>query len=69
MRGFCLSRGLGDVYEGQVQARLPPAAPISNWARRMHPTTFWWALSGLLYTSDAADEEDRVDVGVRRRVK
>src|SRR5674536_400951 len=53
------SRGLGDVYKRQY--------PESRPDRQFRP---WRACTVcLLYTSDAADEEDSVDLGGRRIIK
>ena len=41
---------------------------ISSW-RRPAPNTIPWDTNCLLYTSDAADEEDSVDLGGRRSIK
>ncbi|GAB5861296.1 hypothetical protein JMUB7552_27500 [Staphylococcus aureus] len=48
-----MSRGLGDVYKRQI------------------PWCFYHSLLGhcLLYTSDAADDSLRVDLGGRRIIK
>ncbi|GAB5861923.1 hypothetical protein JMUB7552_27530 [Staphylococcus aureus] len=50
-----MSRGLGDVYKRQVesQSSIRPAS----------------ASGCLLYTSDAADDSLRVDLGGRRIIK
>src|SRR5674536_394697 len=72
------SRGLGDVYKRQPRRwPRPPAADSAGRSRcspRSAPanspsagaTTTWTC---LLYTSDAADEEDSVDLGGRRIIK
>src|SRR5665254_29292 len=52
------SRGLGDVYKRQSEHRTPPEAGRG-----------WRSRGGggcLLYTSDAADDLTRVDLGGRR---
>ncbi|CZS11556.1 hypothetical protein CDFC105_93853 [Clostridioides difficile] len=68
IRDFCLSRGLGDVYKRQFiyDKSLNNVRFI-----QLKSTTLSTFLSiimqgCLLYTSDAADEEDSVDLGGRR---
>ncbi|WP_460366105.1 hypothetical protein, partial [Staphylococcus aureus] len=51
-----MSRGLGDVYKRQMSAQFPV------WSRDMYQIC-------LLYTSDAADDSLRVDLGGRRIIK
>ncbi|CZS11693.1 hypothetical protein CDFC105_93866 [Clostridioides difficile] len=71
IRDFCLSRGLGDVYKRQ------PFSVLSYFFNSLTisslPLTYiiFCALiiACLLYTSDAADEEDSVDLGGRRIIK
>ncbi|CZS11641.1 hypothetical protein CDFC105_93861 [Clostridioides difficile] len=64
IRDFCLSRGLGDVYKRQILS-------IRNISKTYCGNIPFKALDKvcLLYTSDAADEEDSVDLGGRRIIK
>ncbi len=61
IRVFCLSRGLGDVYKKQ-QTYLGAHRVFRSAAR----ACFWVC---RLYTSDAADDLLRVDLGGRRIIK
>src|SRR5674536_406423 len=54
------SRGLGDVYKRQPQGQA------HHYQHDNHPSLHRFC---LLYTSDAADEEDSVDLGGRRIIK
>src|SRR5674536_387826 len=67
------SRGLGDVYKRQGQQRGPvePAVIVEPPAHDLvDPGRELVQCQGcLLYTSDAADEEDSVDLGGRRIIK
>eukprot|EP00658_Telonema_sp_P-2_P074517 TRINITY_DN63776_c0_g1_i1.p1 TRINITY_DN63776_c0_g1~~TRINITY_DN63776_c0_g1_i1.p1 ORF type:complete len:105 (+),score=26.39 TRINITY_DN63776_c0_g1_i1:58-372(+) len=73
------SRGLGDVYKRQaytsVYITLRRAICTSLYcSRTRNITTIYWTATHdrrhcLLYTSDAADEEDSVDLGGRRIIK
>ena len=75
IRDLVRSRGLGDVYkrQGQARARHPtghenqmgrrPRASRAGQAGRQRPG------GCLLYTSDAADERSSVDLGGRRIIK
>eukprot|EP00658_Telonema_sp_P-2_P031826 TRINITY_DN23735_c0_g2_i4.p1 TRINITY_DN23735_c0_g2~~TRINITY_DN23735_c0_g2_i4.p1 ORF type:complete len:119 (-),score=35.08 TRINITY_DN23735_c0_g2_i4:44-400(-) len=58
------SRGLGDVYKRQHQ-QLQAILIV----RMTMTLTSITTLTCLLYTSDAADEEDSVDLGGRRIIK
>src|SRR5665254_16061 len=55
------SRGLGDVYKRQPWKYHTSRLIISS------PQGFFWGC--LLYTSDAADDLTRVDLGGRRIIK
>ncbi|GAB5886387.1 hypothetical protein JMUB7556_28340 [Staphylococcus aureus] len=55
IRDRSVSRGLGDVYKRQE--------------RPFHPQLCYQHCTCLLYTSDAADELDGVDLGGRRIIK
>ncbi|CZS11599.1 hypothetical protein CDFC105_93858 [Clostridioides difficile] len=74
IRDFCLSRGLGDVYKrqllGNVKELLLYRLVDGNQKKgtlTLKDTTENSAC--LLYTSDAADEEDSGDLGGRRIIK
>ena len=75
IRDLVRSRGLGDVYKRQLRHRSRRAARLAG-ARRgagigrqggLHQLHAVRAC--LLYTSDAADERSRVDLGGRRNIK
>src|SRR5665254_28653 len=61
-------RGLGDVYKRQVTYRMEkPTLIWRNWnGNAVLPAT---RIICLLYTSDAADDLTRVDLGGRRIIK
>ena len=75
IRDLVRSRGLGDVYKRQVDARrLPGIAHTGDCLyERGHQSRglcrLLPALRCLLYTSDAADERSSVDLGGRRIIK
>eukprot|EP00658_Telonema_sp_P-2_P010032 TRINITY_DN13757_c0_g1_i4.p1 TRINITY_DN13757_c0_g1~~TRINITY_DN13757_c0_g1_i4.p1 ORF type:complete len:102 (+),score=40.44 TRINITY_DN13757_c0_g1_i4:18-323(+) len=58
------SRGLGDVYKRQVSTQSTGGGSPQVVTAPYTHVTFC-----LLYTSDAADEEDSVDLGGRRIIK
>ena len=64
---FCLSRGLGDVYKGQLGGTVNLSGNANG-----HVTPVLWQSATkpfilcFLYTSDAADEAESVDYGLRR---
>eukprot|EP00658_Telonema_sp_P-2_P055503 TRINITY_DN44119_c0_g1_i1.p1 TRINITY_DN44119_c0_g1~~TRINITY_DN44119_c0_g1_i1.p1 ORF type:complete len:102 (-),score=25.37 TRINITY_DN44119_c0_g1_i1:45-350(-) len=73
------SRGLGDVYKRQHINSELEAEVIRRWGWPNGPwnrmdsrgvlfNARWYSFC-LLYTSDAADEEDSVDLGGRRSIK
>ena len=75
IRDLVRSRGLGDVYKRQDQA---PATFHFEFFERLYfvfPAARCWFVfdapdsACLLYTSDAADERSRVDLGGRRIIK
>src|SRR5665254_23866 len=59
------SRGLGDVYKRQPRGTSPRCSSSSPGLSRVATPT----RSCLLYTSDAADDLTRVDLGGRRIIK
>ncbi|WP_460366231.1 hypothetical protein, partial [Staphylococcus aureus] len=59
IRDRSVSRGLGDVYKRQVPQS------VNGWFDQMHDPVG----ACLLYTSDAADDSLRVDLGGRRIIK
>eukprot|EP00658_Telonema_sp_P-2_P041496 TRINITY_DN29688_c0_g1_i2.p1 TRINITY_DN29688_c0_g1~~TRINITY_DN29688_c0_g1_i2.p1 ORF type:complete len:100 (-),score=39.94 TRINITY_DN29688_c0_g1_i2:100-399(-) len=68
------SRGLGDVYKRQagspVTRRRNKSLKLGNLTAPLtEPTDNALTTICLLYTSDAADEEDSVDLGGRRIIK
>ena len=84
IRDLVRSRGLGDVYKRQGGVGSPPSGAMQGVfaAQGMFPvpetdsfminsgTNFLGNYAGcLLYTSDAADERSRVDLGGRRIIK
>ena len=68
IRYLVRSRGLGDVYKRQAPASAPAAGPAPRSAPRRWRGVPAALRAGrcLLYTSDAADERSRVDLGGRR---
>ncbi len=62
IRNFCLSRGLGNVYKGQVNKFASNRTAIIS-------TLVGVLTISFLYTSDAADELLCVDPGGRRIIK
>ncbi|CZS11808.1 hypothetical protein CDFC105_93952 [Clostridioides difficile] len=76
IRDFCLSRGLGDVYKRQLGcgSSVRHRATEFSWNTGRTEADSWHRSTTttrrekpcLLYTSDAADEEDSVDLGGRR---
>ena len=71
IRYLVRSRGLGDVYKRQHQDVLALEHRQSWLESRIQPAGFSGdsvaqATGCLLYTSDAADERSRVDLGGRR---
>ncbi len=79
IRDLVRSRGLGDVYKGRscgypvVILWLCCGYPVAIlWLSCGYPVVILWlccVYPFLLYTSDAADEEDSVDLGCRRIIK
>ena len=83
IRDFCLSRGLGDVYKRQPLHALDEPQQCQQLIHRAHQLGLVMSaevaqyiclhsqrnMGCLLYTSDAADEEDSVDLGGRRSIK
>ena len=79
IRDFCLSRGLGDVYKRQaINGTGGDSCGPTGFMNLFSENTNTIAQHGrrganmqtcLLYTSDAADEEDSVDLGGRRIIK
>ena len=75
IRDLVRSRGLGDVYKRQMLifvAGEPPAGATSVKALNVPKRGAVFsplASTCLLYTSDAADERSRVDLGGRRILK
>ena len=74
IRDLVRSRGLGDVYKRQVY--LPAYVVLAAWfllqllyANLPSAAGGGIAFSCLLYTSDAADERSRVDLGGRRIIQ
>ena len=75
IRDLVRSRGLGDVYKRQG-SRRPARSACGSRAGRPETRSRWTPGQGarrsrccLLYTSDAADERSRVDLGGRRIIK
>mgnify|MGYP003381651552 CR=1 FL=1 len=75
IRYLVRSRGLGDVYKRQMQARASwmrsnPLTRVNVAMRETQATRAVREMQGcLLYTSDAADERSSVDLGGRRIIK
>ena len=75
IRDLVRSRGLGDVYKRQARSRLTGPGAGAPGGRGPHPDDAGFHRLGgapstcLLYTSDAADERSRVDLGGRRIIK
>ena len=75
IRDLVRSRGLGDVYKRQAQNGMrivPYLDDLGVLNPRLligHGSWFDQEESCLLYTSDAADERSRVDLGGRRIIK
>ncbi|CZS11615.1 hypothetical protein CDFC105_93859 [Clostridioides difficile] len=79
IRDFCLSRGLGDVYKRQIYSNLSSnvnnrnceelVCTVKNCKYNKDGSLCTLDNICLLYTSDAADEEDSVDLGGRRVIK
>ena len=75
IRDLVRSRGLGDVYKRQPQAGEATVGPFGQQAARLVDKGAGVAylqrraVTRLLYTSDAADERSRVDLGGRRLIK
>ncbi|CZS11798.1 hypothetical protein CDFC105_93918 [Clostridioides difficile] len=68
IRDFCLSRGLGDVYKRQ-SIYLAFFSLQTDFITSFASSVWSYTSTCLLYTSDAADEEDSVDLGGRRIIK
>ena len=75
IRDLVRSRGLGDVYKRQGVSRRHLFETVERPALASLPVQDYefaeWRLARvcLLYTSDAADERSRVDLGGRRIIK
>ena len=79
IRDLVRSRGLGDVYKRQARLLLSFPIPVRPWfcviGGTLIPLSVWVTAWGspayvcLLYTSDAADERARVDLGGGRSIK
>ena len=75
IRDLVRSRGLGDVYKRQAQARarhrvvVERRQPRPAWLARQARRALGQQQPCLLYTSDAADERSSVDLGGRRIIQ
>ena len=75
IRDLVRSRGLGDVYKRQAHdidegVEVPTPRQVEACARRERRVDHGDRRVGcLLYTSDAADDLPRVDLGGRRSIK
>ena len=78
IRDLVRSRGLGDVYKRQADARaIQPESYAPAISPKVTRPTLPWGRdleraqrqACLLYTSDAADERSSVDLGGRRIIK